>query len=127
MKKKFGILFLSFLLTFLFLGCDEVLSVVTVNEDGEKVVNNYVSVIGNKVYDESISIKSWQEIDIFNSESPIDMDNLLFKIENKKEKIVVYGDEDSAVEITFFDGGYKYNLYASANSLSNSFDSLSDF
>lgn len=58
MKKKFGILLFSCLLALLLTGCDEILSVVTCNEEGEKVVNNYISIYGDKVYDATNSIKS---------------------------------------------------------------------
>ena len=131
MKKKVGILLFSFLLAFLFIGCNEVLSVVTVDENGEKVVNNYVSMFENKVYDENISIKSWQEIKFFGSDCPVDMDELLFSIVNKKEKIVVLGDEETAVEIKFFDEGYNYKLFASAEeinrAINKSIDCITDF
>ena len=39
MKKKIGILFFSLLLGVLLTSCDEVLSVVTAGENGEKIVN----------------------------------------------------------------------------------------
>ena len=65
--------------------------------DGKKIVNSYVSMITDKVYDESSSVKSWQDIDIFEGEEIVNMDNLLFKIINKKENIVVFGDKDAAV------------------------------
>ena len=119
MKKKFGIILFLCLLAILLTSCDEVLSVVTVDEDGEKVVNNYVSMFGDTVYDESISIKSWRNLDIFEDEDIVEMDNLLFKIENKKENLVVLGDEDAAIEIKFFDGGYEYRLYVSMDTFRN--------
>jgi len=124
MEKKLVILLFSFLLVFLLTSCDEVLSVVTQSADGKKIVNSYVSMITDKVYDESSSIKSWQDIDIFEGEEIVNMDNLLFKIINKKENIVVFGDKDAAVEISFFDGGYKYTYFVSQESLSNAFDNL---
>ena len=62
MKKKLGIILFSCLLAFLLTSCDEVLSVVTAGKDGEKVVNNYVSVISDKVYDDTVTFKSWQDI-----------------------------------------------------------------
>ena len=102
MKKKFGILLVSCLLVLLLAGCDEVLSVVTPGEDGAKVVNNYISMFGDTVYDESVSLKSWRDIELFDSQEGVQMDNLLFKIENKKENVVVLGDEDAAIEISFF-------------------------
>ncbi|MBR1535909.1 MAG: hypothetical protein IJ630_03115 [Treponema sp.] len=122
MKKKLGILLFSCLLALLLTSCDEVLSVVTAGKDGEKVVNNYVSVISDKVYDETVSFKSWQDIDIVDDEEVVGKDNLLFKIENKKENIVVLGDKDSALEIAFFDGGYKYTVYSSMESLNRMFE-----
>ena len=121
MKKRLGILLLSCLLALLLTSCDEVLSVVTVGENGEKVVNSYVSMFGDKVYDETASFKSWKDIELLNDEDAVDMDDLLFKIESKKENVVVLGDKDAAIEISFFDGGYKYTLFASTDSLSNAF------
>ena len=44
------------------------------------------------------------------------------EIENKKEKIVVLGDKDAAIEISFFDGGYKYTVFSSMESLNHMFD-----
>ena len=113
MKKKIGVVLFSLLLVFLLSSCDEVLSVVTVGENGEKIVNNYVSVISDKFYDETVTLKSWQDIDFIKDEEFIEIDDLLFKIENKKENIVVFGDEESAIEISFFDGGYKYTVFSS--------------
>jgi len=124
MKKKLLILLLSCLAAFLLTSCDEVLSVVTVDENGEKVVNNYVSLFADKVYDESVSFKSWNDIELLSKEKTVEMNNLLFKIENKKENIVVLGDKESAVELSFFDGGYKYTLFASTDSLSESMNSI---
>ena len=121
MKKRLGILLLSFLLALLLTSCDEVLSVVTVGKNGEKVVNSYVSMFGDKVYDETVSFKSWKDIELFSEEDAVDMDDLLFKIESKKENVIVLGDKDAAIEISFFDGGYKYTLFASMDSLSNAF------
>lgn len=121
MKKRLGILLLSCLLALLLTSCDEVLSVVTVGENGEKVVNSYVSMFGDKVYDETASFKSWKDIELLSDEDAVDMDDLLFKIESKKENVVVLGDKDAAIEISFFDGGYKYTLFASTDSLSNAF------
>ena len=119
MKKKIGILFFSLLLAVLLTSCDEVLSVVTAGENGEKIVNNYVSIISDKVYDETMTFKSWQDIDIVDG---VEKDDLLFKIENKKEKIVVLGDKNAAIEISFFDGGYKYTVFSSMESLNHMFD-----
>ena len=124
MKKKLLILLLSCLAAFLLTSCDEVLSVVTVDENGEKVVNNYVSLFADKVYDESVSFKSWNDIELLSKEKTVEMNNLLFKIENKKENIVVLGDKEAAVELSFFDGGYKYTLFASTDSLSESMNSI---
>lgn len=122
MKKKLGLALFLCLFAFLLTSCDEVLSVVTVNKDGQKIVNNYVSMFGNKVYDESVTLKSWQDLDVFNEYDSIDMEDLLFKIVNKKENIVVLGDEKAAIEITFFDGGYKYMLFSSMDELNKMFD-----
>jgi len=102
------------------MGCDDILSVVTVNENGEKVVHNYVSMMGNTVYDTTMSLKNWQNIeqikdDDFSSES------LLFTIISNKENIVVLGNAEYAMEIKFFDGGYKYTGFVSADSLSGAF------
>ena len=122
MKKKIGVVLFSLLLVFLLSSCDEVLSVVTVGENGEKIVNNYVSVISDKFYDETVTLKSWQDIDFIKDEEFIEIDDLLFKIENKKENIVVFGDEESAIEISFFDGGYKYTVFSSIKSLNRMFE-----
>lgn len=123
MKRKLGVLFASCLLVFLITSCDEVLSVVTVGENGEKVVNNYVSMFSDKVYDENVSMKTWKNIDVFEDEDFVEMmDDLLFKIESKKEKIVVLGDEDTAIEISFFDGGYKYTIFSSMADLNRMFN-----
>lgn len=123
MKRKLGMLFASCLLVLLITSCDEVLSVVTLGENGEKVVNSYVSMFSDKVYDESVSMKTWNDIHIFEDEDVVEMmDDLLFKIENKKEKIVVLGDKDAAIEISFFDGGYKYTVFSSMESLNHMFD-----
>ncbi|MBQ5646926.1 MAG: hypothetical protein IIV07_07665 [Treponema sp.] len=122
MKKKIGVVLFSLLLVFLLSSCDEVLSVVTVGENGEKIVNNYVSVISDKFYDETVTLKFWQDIDFIKDEEFIEIDDLLFKIENKKENIVVLGDEESAIEISFFDGGYKYTVFSSIESLNRMFE-----
>ena len=119
----------SCLLALLLTSCDEILSVVTCNKEGEKVVNNYISIYGDKVYDETSSIKSWTDLDVFDDGlfDIDDMDDLLFKIENKKEQIVVLGTEEAALEISFFDGGYNYTLFSSAESLNNAINSSFDF
>ena len=122
MKKKIGVVLFSLLIVFLLSSCDEVLSVVTVGENGEKIVNNYVSVISDKFYDETVTLKSWRDIDFIKDEEFIEIDDLLFKIENKKENIVVFGDEESAIEISFFDGGYKYTVFSSIESLNRMFE-----
>ena len=119
MKRKFCILLCFCLFVLLLASCDEVLSVVTAGENGEKVVNNYFSIISDKVYDKSVTFKSWQEISVI--EEVVEKDNLLFRIENKKEKIVVLGDEYAAIEICFFDDGYKYTTFTSAKGLENIF------
>ena len=75
------------------------------------------SQFSNTVYDETVSLKSWR--DIFSEDESIDLDDLLFKIVNKKEKIVVLGNKEVAVEIYFFDGGYKYTVFSSMGSLSD--------
>ncbi|MCR4925721.1 MAG: hypothetical protein K5917_05470 [Clostridiales bacterium] len=126
MKKKIGFIIFSILLAIFLTSCDEVLSVVTEGKDGSKIVHNYISMISDKVYDESASMKSWRDIDPFGGESGIDMDNLLFKIENKKEKMIVYGNDESAVELAFFDGGYKYTAFVATEAFSEAMDSLSD-
>ncbi|MGP1586712.1 MAG: hypothetical protein ACTTHG_00025 [Treponemataceae bacterium] len=122
MRKKLGVVFFLCLFAFLFTSCDEVLSVVTLDENGEKIVNNYVSTFSDTVYDESISFKSWHDIELFEETDILEKDELLFKIENKKENIVVLGDEESAIEISFFEGGYKYKLFTSMDSLSELFN-----
>lgn len=122
MKKKIGVVIFSLLLVLLLSSCDEVLSIVTAGENGEKIVNNYVSIISDKVYDETITLKSWQDIDFIDDEEFLDTDDLLFKIENKKENIVVLGDEESAIEISFFEGGYKYTVFSSIESLNRMFE-----
>lgn len=123
MKKKLWGLLFSLLLVFLLTSCDEVLSVVTAGEDGKKVVNSYISVMGEKVMDETASIKTWQDIELFKN-SDMDMDELLFKIINKKENLVVLGNKESAVELAFFDGGYKYTIFVSQESLNNAFKDM---
>lgn len=65
MKKKLGILLLLCLFVFMFTSCDEVLSVITEEKGGEKIVTNYVSMLEDTVYDESAPLKSWQDITLF--------------------------------------------------------------
>ena len=122
MKKKIWILIFSLLIGILLTSCDEILSVVTAGENGEKVVNNYVSIFSDKVYDKTITFKSWQDASIVDDEEVVEKDDLLFKIVNKKEQIVVLGDEDAAIELNFFDGGYRYTVYSSMESLNHMFD-----
>jgi hypothetical protein len=98
------------------MGCDDVLTVVTVNENGEKVIHSYISLMGDTVYDSTVSLKNWRDIDDFSS------DDLLFTIVNNKENIVVLGDAEAAIEISFFDGGYKYTVFMSADGLSEAFN-----
>jgi len=100
--------------------CDDILSLVTVDEDGDKVIHNYISLISDTVYDKSIKLKNWRDIDILN-DADFSMDNLLVTIESKKENIVVFGTDEYAMEIKFFDGGYKYTVFMSAESLSRAF------
>lgn len=123
MEKKIGFFLFTCLFALFLTSCDEVLSVVTVGDDGEKIINNYVSIIGNTVYDESVSLKSWEEIELLKEED-IDLDGLLFKIVNKKDKIVVLGDEEAAIEITFFEGGYNFKFFGSMDSLNETFRDL---
>ena len=123
MKKKFGFFLFICLFALFLTSCDEVLSVVTVGDDGKKIVNNYVSMIGDTVYDESVSLKSWEELELLKEEN-IDLDDLLFKIVNKKDKIIVLGNEEAAIEITFFEGGYKFKLFGSMDSLNEAFKDL---
>ena len=78
--------------------------------------------LSDKVYDETLSFKSWQDVDIVDNEEVVEKDNLLFKIENKKEQVVVLGNKEAAIEISFFDGGYKYTVFSSMESLNHMFD-----
>jgi hypothetical protein len=99
------------------MGCDAVLSVVTVNENGEKVFHNYISLIGDTVYDATVKIKNWQEMEQLKDDD-FSSENLLFTIVNQKENIVVLGTAEYAMEIKFFDGGYKYTAFMSSDDLS---------
>lgn len=119
MKRKVGVLLFSFVLAVLLTGCDEVLSVVTAGKDGEKKVNNYASVLSDKVYDETAKFKQLENLSVFDDE-----DKMLFAIDNEKEKLI-FGDEEVAYEISFFDGGYKYTVFSSMDSLNAMFDSFS--
>jgi hypothetical protein len=103
------------------MGCDDFLSVVTVNENGEKVINSYVSLIGETVYDSTVSLRNWRETEQINNYN-LFSDDLLFTIVNNTEKIVVLGSDKAAIEINFFDGGYKYTAYLSTDGLSDAFD-----
>ena len=105
------------------MGCNDVLSVVTVNEKGEKVIHNYVSLIGETVYDATVSLKNWQDIGQLKGDD-FSLENLLVTIVSKKENIVVLGTAEAAMEIKFFDGGYKYTAFVSADSLSKAFKSF---
>lgn len=127
MKKKLGIGLILCLMALLFTSCGEILSVVTLDKNGKKVVNNYTSMFGDTVYDETVSFKSWRDSNIFGENNSINMDELLFKIENKKENIVVLGDKNAAIELCFFDGGYKYTLYTSMDSMDDLDDGMDDF
>jgi len=102
------------------MGCDDVLSVVTVDEKGEKVYHNYISLLGDTVYDATVNLKNWQDMKQLKDEK-LSFDNLLFKIVSKKENIVVLGTDEYAMEIKFFDSGYKYTMFISADSLSKAF------
>jgi hypothetical protein len=116
--KKFAVVIGVFSLSLM--GCDDVLSVVTVNENGEKVIHNYVSLIGNTVYDATISLKNWQDMEQLKDDD-FSSGDLLFTIVSNKENIVVLGTAEAAMEIKFFDGGYKYTAFVSADSLSEAF------
>jgi len=119
MKKRIWLVFGVLSLFSLFLmGCDDVLSVVTLNEKGEKVVHSYISLMKDTVYDSTASLKNWRDIA---ENEEFSMDNLLFTIVNKKENIVVLGNDEVAFEINFFEGGYKYTAYMSAKGLSDAF------
>jgi len=107
-------------LSLFLMGCDDVLSIVTVNENGEKVIHNYVSLIGETVYDTTVSLKNWRDMEQLKDDDFLS-ENLLVTIVSKKENIVVLGATDYAMEIKFFDGGYKYTVFMSADSLSKAF------
>lgn len=127
MKKKLGILLCLGLLSILLTSCDEILSVVTKNENGEKVVNNYVSMYGETVYDEESSLESWKDIRLSEGEKLVEEGDSFFTILNKKENIVICGDKDAAIELSFFDGGYKYTFFTSAANMQSFSDSLFKF
>jgi len=116
--KKLALVMVVFLL--FLMGCDDVLSVVTVNEKGEKVIHNYISLIGDTVYDATVSLKNWKDMELLKDDD-FSSENLLVTIVSKKENIVVLGTADYAMEIKFFDGGYKYTVFMSADGLSDAF------
>jgi len=119
--KKLALVIGVFSLFSLFLmGCDDVLSLVTVDEKGEKVIHNYISLMGNTVYDTTVSLKNWKDIELLKDED-FSTEDLLVTIVSKKENIVVFGTADYAMEIKFFDAGYKYTVFMSAEAMSNSF------
>ncbi|MDR3300965.1 MAG: hypothetical protein LBT01_00350 [Spirochaetaceae bacterium] len=107
------------------MGCGDVLTVVTVNENGEKVIHSYISLMSDTVYDAAVSLKNWRDMEKIKNNDDFSSDNLLFTIVNKKENIVVLGNGKAAVEISFFDGGYKYTGYLSADDLSKAFKEAS--
>ena len=119
MKKK--IWFLMGLFSLFLMGCDDVLTVVTVNEDGEKVIRSYISLIGNTVYDSTVSLRNWRDVEYI-KDGDLSSDNLLFTIMNNKENIVVLGNAEAAMEISFFDGGYKLTMYMATDGLSEIFN-----
>ena len=102
------------------MGCD-VISVVTVNDSGEKVIHTFVSLMGETVYDATVSVRNWREMAHFNEWDELSVENLLFTIVSRQENMVVFGNADYAVEVKFFDGGYKYMMYISSDSLSSVF------
>ena len=116
--KKLVVVIVVFSL--LFMGCDGVLSVVTVNEKGEKIFHNYVSLMGETIYDASVSLKNWQDLEQLKDDD-FSSGNLLFTIVNEKENIIVLGTAEYALEIKFFDGGYRYLMFMAADGLSEAF------
>ena len=118
MKKKWFLILILIFSMFL-MGCEDILTVVTVNEDGEKVVRSYISIIGNNVYDATINFRNWRYIEELNNDDFTS--DQLFQIVNNSQNIVVIGNADAAIEISFFDGGYRYTVYMSADSLSEAF------
>ena len=120
MKKITLAIVLGVFLLFL-TGCDGVLSVVTVNENGEKVFHNFVSLMDDTVYDTTVTMKNWQDLEeLLNNE--LLSEELLFTIVSNKDNIIVLGTAEYALEIKFFEGGYKYTAYMSADGLSNAFN-----
>lgn len=128
MKKKLKLFLVLGLLAILLTSCDEVLSLVTEGENGEKNVTNYISLMGNTVYDQTVSIKDWEKTEVFNTYDEENFNNfknnLIFKNVNKKDKIVVVADKDTAYEITFFDGGYKYKAFITMEAFERAMDSI---
>ena len=119
MKKKKWLLMA--VLSLFLMGCDDVLTVVTVNEDGERVTLSYISFISNTVYDSTISLTNWRDVDRIR-DGDLSSDNLLFTIVNNTEKIVVFGDAEIAMEIRFFGGGYRYTMFFATDGLSEIFN-----
>jgi hypothetical protein len=124
MKKR--VWFVVGVFSLFLMGCDDFLSVVTVNENGEKVVHSYVSLINDTVYDSTVNLKNWRDSEQIKN-ADFSSDDLLFTVVNAKENIVVLGDAESAIEISFFDGGYKFTVYMSADGLSEAFGSIGNF
>ena len=116
--KKLALLIVVFSL--FLMGCDDVLSVVTVDKNGDKVFHNYISFMGNTVYDATINMKNWQDIEPLQDDD-FSSEGLLFKIVSNKENIIVLGTAEYAMEIKIFDGGYKYTIFLSADGLSEVF------
>jgi hypothetical protein len=120
-QMKKSVLFIIGMFSLFLMGCDDVLTVVTVNENGEKVIHSYISLISDTIYDTTASLRNWRDTEQIKNDD-FSSDNLLFTIVNKKENIVVLGNTEAAVEISFFDGGYKYTAYVSADGLSKAFN-----
>jgi len=118
--KKLALVLVIGVFSLFFMGCDDVLSIVTVNENGEKVIHNYVSFISDTVYDATVSLKNWQDMELL-KEDDFSSESLLATIVSKKENIVVLGTDDYAMEIKLFDGGYKYTMFMSADGFSKAF------
>jgi hypothetical protein len=124
MKKAVWVLIGVFSL--FLMGCD-FLTVATVDENGETVEYTYISLVDNTVYDSTARLKNWRDVwrrnAAINGNNPsIDDswdDTLLFTIVNEKENIVVFGDANGAVEMSFFNGGCKCAVYVSTDSLND--------
>lgn len=117
MKKKIIVCVSLFVMAFFLTSCGDLLSVVTKDDNGGKKVMNYISLVEDTVYDESASMKTWRELELFDDEYGIKQENLLFQIENKKENIVVLGNDEVALEFKFFDGGYNIVVYSALGDL----------